>query len=740
MHHLGWGGLTVFITTSLIGFFVYSKNPRKLFNKIWLVFCLAVAIFGFGFFKVDTSATKEAALFWWQFMYVGVIFIAVTFLHVNLEFLNISNRKALYFLYPINLCFLLIDLFSRAFFKSVTWKFSNIWYADAGNLFLYFVLIWWGTVAYALCLVYKEFRASRGVRHNQIKYWLLAFIVGFFGGIFCYLPIFNINFVYPYSIYLVAIWTVILFFAFVKYHLWEIDTVAHRTLLWILTSGLIFIPVATILYFIRPWLVTLGWLQLTLVTVLSFYAYLYYYHKLQPHIDHLFRRRKYDYQTILGKVAEKIVTSIDIEDLTRQLLNEVCEAMYLGNSVLYVLSKKEDKYSLAGRRGYGEADGIRQRTFLEVYNEEKRDNLPVEQRELGCDNPLCRWLIQHRDILEFQQVEIDPQYAQIKEETLVWFRKQELELVIPLVFESKVIAILGLGRKENLQSYNLKDLELLKKLGQEAGVTIFNALHYEDSLEKGRLEEEMKMGRQIQITLLPRQIPQINGLEVRGLMQPAKEIGGDYYDFISLPDKDRLAIVIGDVSGKGVAAGLLMAMAKTAIHTLSQEGNSPKEILLRTNQILHQHIGGQKFMTLLYMLWDPRSGSFTYSSAGHEHLLIYRANQGSAAGGVVEAIVSGGFMLGMMDDIGIYLEEKEIKLEPKDKILLYTDGVTEAEDQNRERFSLRRLKEAFIKHSQKPAQELMQAVKDDVYSFIGTHPQYDDITLVVMEATEKILD
>ena len=729
MHQLGWGGLTVFVTTILIGIFVFSKNPRKLFNKIWLVFCLTVAIFGFGFFKVDTSATKEAALFWWQFMYVGVIFIAVTFLHVNLEFLNISNRKALYFLYPINFCFLLLDLFSRTFFRSVTWKFSNIWYADAGNLFLFFVLVWWGTVVYALYLVYGEFRASKGVRHNQIKYWLLAFIVGFFGGIFCYLPIFNINLIYPYSIYLVAIWTIILFFAFVKYHLWEIDTVAHQTFLWILTSGLVFIPVGTILYFIRPWLATLTWLQLTLATLLSFYGYLYYYHKMQPHIDHLFRRRKYDYQTILGKVAEKIITSIDIENLTQQILTEVCEAMYLRNSLLYVLVKNGEKYLLAGRRGYREIDDVRQRTFLEVCGEVERSKLPADQRELECDNALCRWLIEHQDILEMQQVEIDPQYSQIKDGALRWFLKQELELIIPLVFEGKVTAILGLGRKENLQAYNLKDLELLKKLGQEAGVTIFNALHYEDSLEKGRLEEEMKMGRQIQITLLPQQIPHINGLEVRGLMQPAKEIGGDYYDFINLPNKDRFAVVIGDVSGKGVAAGLLMAMAKTAIHTLSQEENSPKEILLRTNKILNQHIGGQKFMTLLYLLWNSVDRTFTYSSAGHEHILIYRKE------GNVEAIISGGFMLGMLDDIGTYLEEKQIKLNPKDKVLLYTDGVTEAENQNRERFTLERLKEAFMRHSQKPAQELMQAVKDEVYSFIGTYPQYDDITLVVMEAT-----
>ena len=300
---------------------------------------------------------------------------------------------------------------------------------------------------------------------------------------------------------------------------------------------------------------------------------------------------------------------------------------------------------------------------------------------------------------------------------------------MPVIFKEKVNVILGLGKKENLQGYTVKDIQLLKKLGQEAGVTVFNALHYEDLAEKERMEGEMKMGRDIQMTLLPRIIPDMPGLRVSGLMIPAKEIGGDYYDFITLPQKDKLSIVIGDVSGKGVAAGLLMAMAKTAIHTLSKEETSPKEILIKANEILNQHIGGQRFMTLLYLIWEAQSKSLVYSSAGHEHILIYRT-----ATGVVEAIVSGGFMLGMMPDIEEFLEDKKIELGHKDKILLYTDGVTEAQNEREERFGLLRLKEALAKHNSKPANELMQAVKDEVYTFIGNYPQYDDITLVVLEA------
>jgi sigma-B regulation protein RsbU (phosphoserine phosphatase) len=405
--------------------------------------------------------------------------------------------------------------------------------------------------------------------------------------------------------------------------------------------------------------------------------------------------------------------------------------MYLRNSLLYVSAKEERKFVLAGRRGYKETDGLRQRAALEVFTKEDRARLPADIRETGCeDNLFCKWVTDHQDIVEKEQVEVNPKYESVKRVALDWFKQSDIELVVPLILENRVNGILGLGKKENLQAYTAKDIELLKKLGQEVGVTVFNALHYEDLAEKERLDEEMKMGKQIQMSLLPREIPQIPGLAIDGLMQPAKEIGGDYYDFISLSDKDKLSIVIGDVSGKGVAAGLLMSLVKATMHNLSEEGLSPREVLLRTNRFLHRHIGGQKFMTLLYLLWDNLTKTVTYSSAGHEHILLYRQRTNQ-----VESIMSGGFMLGMIPNIESFLEEKQISLNPGDKILLYTDGVTEAQRQLNDRFGLQRLIQTFHDHSRKPVNDIMQAVRDEVYSFIGSWPQYDDITLVVMEVT-----
>ncbi|MDD5067672.1 MAG: PP2C family protein-serine/threonine phosphatase, partial [bacterium] len=250
-----------------------------------------------------------------------------------------------------------------------------------------------------------------------------------------------------------------------------------------------------------------------------------------------------------------------------------------------------------------------------------------------------------------------------------------------------------------------------------------------DNVEKERIAEELRLGRQIQTSLLPQESPKIPHLFLQGLMQPAKEIGGDYYDFITLPGQDRMGIVIGDVSGKGVAAGLLMAMVKTAIHIFSSRETSPKQVLIRINEILDRHIGGEKFMTMLYLVWQAAKSTLTYSSAGHEHILLYHDSTKE-----VDEIMSGGTILGILPDIDKMLEEKNIILKHSDKILLYTDGATAAQNQEKDRYGLERLKQSFMKHSQKPAHVIMKAVKDELYEFMGSYPQYDDITLVVLEA------
>jgi len=722
---------TIFATSicaMLLAIFIYVKDPHSHINKSFsvasLFFSLWMAV------NLLTGITKSAFYVKTMFAMASLLFPTTQIFIWSFCGQPITMIKRIL---AWSIGFLLfVPCYTSFFIKRIEIIKLGGFEGEFGIGFYIWGLVITSWIVYMSFIFIRTYIHSRGIKKSQIKYIGFGFIsMGTVAIIVdVVLPFLGNNSLMPLDSMSGLFYLAFTAFAIVRYRAMEIDTVIHKTILWLFTSLWLLLPAYFVFALIRPWLKDLNTISLTVFAAAFFYIFLWYYRYFQPKIDHFFRRRKYDYQTVLGKIAEKIATTIDIEDLTRKFLTEICETMYLRNSVLYILSKNEDGYYLMGSWGSKRADTLEQKVELRIYSEEDRAKLSKERTELKRDHPVLAWLIQHRDILEKERVDIDSQYVQIKDVVLEWLSNQELELVVPLTFEGKVHAILGLGKRENLQAYTVKDLELLKKLGQEAGATIFNALHYEDSLEKERLEEEMRMGRQIQTALLPQSMPQVTGLSVQGLMQPAKEIGGDYYDFIPVPNKDDIAIVIGDVSGKGVGAGLIMSMTKATIHTLSREGFSPKEILLRANEFLNQHISEQKFMTLLYLLWKSKERMMAYSSAGHEHILICRASARSQ----VEAIVSGGFMLGMLPDIGGYLEEKQIKLEPGDKILLYTDGVTEAENQSRDRFGLERLKVAFLRYSSKPADELMHCVKDEVYAFIGGHPQYDDITLVVLEA------
>jgi len=565
--------------------------------------------------------------------------------------------------------------------------------------------------------MFVVYNVSSGQKRNQFKYVFLAFFLAFSAAIIHFSPMYTgLGEPFPHDILLI-ITMATLSYAVIKYKVLEIDTVVHRTVLWVLTLMILILPLGLVFGFFSNFIFSLPSIILAALITGILLVFLKYYNYLKPRIDHLFRRRKYDYQDILVEMPSRIGSSLDLKLLTVNLFKELKDVLYVRNAVLLTKPPEKDEFTEFSSIGYQNLE---------------QQSLPKEKDLIrSVANNAVKWLAVNHKVLEKEQVEVDPQYAEIKKDALDIFYKNSLELLIPLTIQDRIIGVLGLGKKENLQPYRIKDIELLENIGQQIGITVDNALHHGDIVDKERISEELRLGRDIQTSLLPQISPIIPHLILEGFMQPAKEIGGDYYDFIKLSDKDDLGIVIGDVSGKGVSAGLCMAMAKTAIHIFAKKDISPKVTLNQINKVLNQHMGGEKFMTMLYLIWQVEKSTLKYSSAGHEHILVYRK-----ATDKIERIQSGGTMLGIMPDINSYLEEHNIKLFSSDKIILYTDGVTEAVDNQKKRYGLDRLENTFQKHRDDSAKNIMQAVKEDVYAFMGTFPQADDITLVVLEAKE----
>ncbi len=247
-------------------------------------------------------------------------------------------------------------------------------------------------------------------------------------------------------------------------------------------------------------------------------------------------------------------------------------------------------------------------------------------------------------------------------------------------------------------------------------------------LEEGdRRASELNLAAEIQRSILPVSVPEIKGLEICARTRPAEEVGGDSFGFMQ--NGSQHFIYLGDVTGHGAPAGLVMMMVNTLLTVFAPTAENSKDLMVRTNYVLKPRVNSTMFMTTIVLRWDEATQQLYYTGAGHEHILIYRAREG-----VCEAIVTGGIALGMIDDIAEVAEEKLINLQPEDIVVLYTDGIPEARNYMEELFELNRLKLAVAKYGPfGSADKMFNGIAEELRTFVGEEPQLDDITLIVLK-------
>jgi serine phosphatase RsbU (regulator of sigma subunit) len=271
--------------------------------------------------------------------------------------------------------------------------------------------------------------------------------------------------------------------------------------------------------------------------------------------------------------------------------------------------------------------------------------------------------------------------------------------------------------------------------------------------EKERLEQELRIARQIQMSLLPQKPLRLEGLSVTAHCEPAREVGGDYYDYLPLGDR-RVGIIIADVAGKGTSAALYMAELKGLMLSLSQLHASPRELLISANRIIAQHLDARSFITMTYAVVDMCAGTMTYARAGHCPLIYLPGGRGKGQGGSREQGEGGsmvqvavqrraqiqvpdGLVLGLKIDGGErferLLEEVTLPLGAGDVVLLFTDGVTEAMNAAGDTFGEERLAALVEEHGDLPFEELRERILREIRAFVGDTGLHDDLTLVLLK-------
>jgi serine phosphatase RsbU (regulator of sigma subunit) len=243
--------------------------------------------------------------------------------------------------------------------------------------------------------------------------------------------------------------------------------------------------------------------------------------------------------------------------------------------------------------------------------------------------------------------------------------------------------------------------------------------------EKERIARELEIARDIQQSFLPEHPPKVKGVEVAALNLPAREVGGDFYDFIPI-GSNKWGLVIADVSGKGIPAALFMALSTTLVRASATGGMSPSKAIQRANDLIAEHDKSSMFVTLFYGVLDAERNTFTYVSAGHNPPFVL-----AGSGSDTIMLQAKGIALGIVPDIG--LEEKEITLSSGDVVVLYTDGVTEAINDKEEQFGQSRLLAIAEQFRSLSASDIIQRIKQEVFEFSSGQPQFDDFTLMVIK-------
>ena len=255
--------------------------------------------------------------------------------------------------------------------------------------------------------------------------------------------------------------------------------------------------------------------------------------------------------------------------------------------------------------------------------------------------------------------------------------------------------------------------------------------------EKERLEQELKIARNIQMSLLPQGPLLMPGLALTAHCEPAREVGGDYYDFLPL-DEHRVGILIADVSGKGTSAALYMAELKGLMLSLTERYRSPRQLLIEANRIISHHLDTRSFITMTYAVIDMQARTLTYARAGHCPL-IYLPGPNAAAS-VVQILVPDGMVLGLKIDNGEMferlLQEDSLPLGPGDLFVLFTDGISEAMNPADECFGETRLGELVQEHGHMPFEELRERILREIRAFVGTASQHDDMTMLLLKVEE----
>lgn len=335
------------------------------------------------------------------------------------------------------------------------------------------------------------------------------------------------------------------------------------------------------------------------------------------------------------------------------------------------------------------------------------------------DQNLLGWMYINRKPLVVNDPRSDSRFQGVK-----WSDSVRSLVSVPMQVHSRLIGILTLYNKKRGGEFSVEDQRLLSILAGQSAQVVETARLYEEEKKLATVQQELNLAYEIQTNLLPAKAPEINGYDLAGISVPAQSVGGDYFDYIQIDDY-HWGLALGDVSGKGMPAALLMSNAQATLRGQCSFGLSVHETVERSNALLSGSIRRGSFLTLFFGVLDVVSGGFKFTNAGHNKPYVRRAD------GTLEMLTIGGLVVGFVPTQK-YAEDY-IALNPGDTLFIFSDGIPEAMNENHDQYGEERLEALLKDMGDVSAQTYVDRIKEDVKSHTGSAPPNDDITMLVVQ-------
>ncbi len=432
--------------------------------------------------------------------------------------------------------------------------------------------------------------------------------------------------------------------------------------------------------------------------------------RLRTWVDRRFFRESYNAEYLLTELSEQVRSIVETKSLLETVAARISETLHVPQ--VAVLLSGSGFYRPAFAMGYASLPTVafpsKTGTAMVLKSQKEPARVFLSDRE--------SWLYREEGIGDEERGKL---------------AALQSELLLPLAVRDKLLGFISLGPKRSEEPYTGSDVRLLKSVAAQTGLALENAnllqTIADEVAQRERLNRELEIAREVQERLFPQTLPIVAGLDYAGHCRPALGVGGDYYDFLALP-KGNLGIAIGDVSGKGIAAALMMASLQASLR--SEATRAPENLAAAVgniNRLVYEASSSNRYATFFYGQYDPARGQFAYVNAGHNPPLVFH---GGARSGAVTRLEPGGTVIGLLDDA--QYQQGNVQLSPGDVVVAFTDGISEAMDLGDEEWGEERMIETIRGRGNSSAQELMDCIFAAATKFAGAAPQHDDMTLVVM--------